>query len=106
MKELGDMGKEGVGLEGGVGEEGDGVGGERRKVGHLFVVEVVEDLVKLLEVVDGDGGSVHNRFIFWGYIHNIDTSPKKFNKIPNFFYFFIVSPLFSMYFSTFHNVKS
>lgn len=29
MKEVGEMGEEEVGLEGGVGEEGDGVGGRR-----------------------------------------------------------------------------
>ena len=60
MKEFGNVDEEAMGIERGFGEEGDGVGGGVGKKGHFFVVEIVDNLVELFFVSDGDGCGVHN----------------------------------------------
>ena len=60
MKVLDDLLEKVVGLESGVGEEGDGTSCWRREVVDAFRFEEVKNLVELLIGVGGDGCSVHN----------------------------------------------
>ena len=60
MKLMDELLEKVVGLESGVGEEGDGANCWRREVGDTLRFEEVKNLIEFLIGVGGDGCCVHN----------------------------------------------
>lgn len=53
--------------------------------GDSFVLDVLADSLKLFLGTGANGCCVHVYIVLIGYMNNIDTSRKKFNKLGNFF---------------------
>lgn len=54
--------------------------------GDSFVLDVLADSLKLFLGTGANGCCVHVYIVLIGYMNNIDTSRKKFNKLGNFFF--------------------